>query len=270
MKEGSTGLITLEASTDVTEGDDPYAVSLMINFLYESDYQPQLLQTTSLVGEQGEQGDHEDLRLGVEAHVSKSTYDETPVDDNKEEMWISSKKGKKAKKKSAAFRMKDPSAEEETPPEPPTASAKSFVAVHAKVFALGSKYEIPHLQRRSLANFKAATRLWSRDGLIESIPIAFTTALDNNSLRITIKAIVTANSALLIDDPAFQDVINGIEGLAFELFRQQTHYRGGQRTCLGCRAVYRSRCAAQGCLSHWGEMHTCDKGDICMNCRNNE
>ena len=85
----------------------------------------------------------------------------------------------------------------------PTPSGKSFLAVHAKVFALGSKYDIPHLQRRSLAKFKAAARVLSKAEPIESMPIAFNTAPDNDGLRIAIKAIITANSARLIDDSAY-------------------------------------------------------------------
>ena len=147
--------------------------------------------------------------------------------------------------------------------------ARSFLPVHAKVFALGSKYDIPHLQRRSLAKFKAAARLWSKDELVESIPIAFNTAPDNNSLRVAINAIITANSARLTDDSVFEDAVNGVEGLAFELFRQQTLHRRGRRTCLGCNLVYKSRCAVDGCPPNgFGERHKCDKGDICMSCRN--
>ena len=190
MKEGSTGAITLKASNDVTEGDDPYAVSLMITFLYENDYQPRLLQTTSLLDKHEDDGEP---GFEIEAQVSKSTNNEALVDYDQDEMWMSSKNGKKAKKKSAALRMKD-SSEEASPPVPPIAFAKSFLAVHAKVFALGSKCDIPHLQRRSLAKFKAAARLWSKDDLIESIPIAFTTAPDDNSLRIAIKAMIREQS----------------------------------------------------------------------------
>ena len=265
IKEGTTGVITLEAANDVTEGDDPNAVGLMIACLYENDYQPLPPEITSLLDEHDNDRDTE---VVVEAHGTKSTHEATPVDDDQDEMWASSKKGKKAKRKSSALRGKD-STGKELSPAPPTASGKSFLAVHAKVFALGSKYEIPHLQTKSLAKFKAAARLWSKDELIESIPIAFNTAPDNDSLRIAIKAIITANSARLTDDSAFKGAVNGIEGLAFELFRLQTLHRQGQRTCLGCNLVYQSRCAVEGCLNHWGgELHTCDKGDVCVNCRN--
>ena len=273
MNERSTGVISLQAANDVIDGDDPYAVSLMITFLYENGYRAQLTQDTSLRVEHGKDGDTE---VADEAHILNSTDKDTLDHSDQKSMWASKASKSKKGKKSAVLRTKDSSGEE-IPPPPYVTFATSFLTVHARGFALGSKYDIPHLQRTSLAKFKAAACLWSKDDLlwskdelIESIPIAFTTAPDNNGLRIAIKAIITANSALLIDDPTFQDAINGIEGLAFELFRQQTHHRGGQRTCLGCSSVYKGRCAAQGCSSHWGsEMPTCDKDDVCMNCRNN-
>ena len=73
-------------------------------------------------------------------------------------MWVLLKKGKRAKRKSATLRGKD-STRKELSPTLPTASRKSFLEVHVKVFALSSKYEIPHLQTKSLAKFKAAARL---------------------------------------------------------------------------------------------------------------
>ena len=91
MKEGSTGVIMMKASNDVTEGDDPYAVSLMITFLYENDYQPRLLQTTSLLDEHEDDGDP---GFEIEAQVSKSTNNEALVDYDQDEMWMSSKNGK--------------------------------------------------------------------------------------------------------------------------------------------------------------------------------
>ena len=97
--------------------------------------------------------------VGVDASVSKITHEETPNDPVQDEMWTSSRKGKKARKRSVALRTRDYS-EEEICPVPPPASATNFLAVHARVFALGSKYDIPHLQRRSLAKFKAAARVW--------------------------------------------------------------------------------------------------------------
>ena len=142
---------------------------------------------------------------------------------------------------------------------------------NANVFALGSKYDIPHLQTKALTKFKVAARLWSKDELIESIPIVFNTAPDNDSLRVAINAIITANSAQLTNDSAFEDAVNDIEGLAFQLFRLQTLHRGGQRTCLGCSVVYESKCAVQGCPREvFGgvERHICDKTGICTGCYN--
>lgn len=259
-------MITLKAADDMTEGDDPNAIGLMITCLYQNDYQHLLPENTSLLDEHD---NSEDTMVGVEADVSKSALEETPIDNGQDEMWVSSKKRKKAKK-GAALRMKV-SSEEEMSSMPPTSSEKSFLAVHAKVFALGSKYDIPHLQTKALAKFKVAARLWSRDELVESIPIAFSTAPDNDSLRITLKAIITANSARLTDDSAFEDAVNGIEGLAFDLFRLQALHRGGQRTCLRCNVVYKSNCAIGGCPREgFGgfERHICDNAGICTHCYN--
>lgn len=261
-------MITLEAATNILEGDDPFVVGLMIAFLYENDDQPRIDQMTTLVDEHHED---EEPGIGIEAPVSESPNNEILASIDKGDTWIAGKgrKAKKEQKKSAAMRRRDSSEDMGSPP-PPAAFPKKLLPVHAKVFALGSKYDIPHLQRRSLAKFKADARLWSKDELIESIPLAFNTTLDNSSLRVAIKVIITENCALLADDLAFEDAVNGIEGLAFELFRLQTHHSRGQRICLGCNSVYESRCAVKGCpLDPFSrDRHTCDKGGLCVHCHN--
>lgn len=268
MKEASTGVVTLEAATNVVEGDEPSLVSMMIAFMYENDYDPRLEQNTLLADERHDDGEP---GIGIEAPLSESASKEMVASTNDEDDWVAGMstkaKKQKRKKKSTAPLMMDFSTELDTP-APPAAFANSFLPVHAKIFALGSKYHIPHLQDRALAKFKADACRWSKKELIESIAIAFNTSPDNDSLRDAIKAIITENSAQLTDDSAFEDAVNNIQGLAFELFKLQTYRNSGQRTCVSCNSVYQSRCAVEGCVkvSFGYSGHRCDKGSLCMNC----
>ncbi|KAK5162668.1 uncharacterized protein LTR77_011258 [Saxophila tyrrhenica] len=183
-KEGSTDVITLKAASDVIEGDDPSIVDLMITFLYENDYQPRLDQIALSIDEH-----HQDEGPGIAIEVpdSESTSNEVqgPIDHGNPMEVGKGKKAKGKKNKYASLRAQDLSEDINAPAARPT-NAESFLPVHAKVFALGSKYDIPHLQSRSIAKFKATACLWSKDELTEAISIAFNTAPDNNGLRVAI------------------------------------------------------------------------------------
>lgn len=265
-KEGSTGVIPLKAAEDVVEGDDPYIVGLMIAFLYENDYQPNIeppLSSLELEENCGASGGN------IEPVPSPSMCEEALVNFEPDHVmaddgWKPPKKNKKGKNKKTGSTKKDVSNEKISS----GASPKCSLAVHAKLFALGSKYDIPHLQTRSLAKFKAATQQpWSTDEFIESIPIAFNTAPDHDGLRTAIKAIIIEYSEEFTDDSAFQTAVADIEDLAFELFKLQTHHRRGQRICLECNSVYQSVCVLRGCpVDNFYENHTCDSRGFCANC----
>lgn len=107
-------MITLEAATDVTEGDDPFVVGLMIAFLYENDYQPRLDQITTVVDEHHKD---EEPRIGIEAPLSWSTNNDTlaNIDHSDTSIVGKGRKAKKKKKKSAAMWRQDSSEETGSP-----------------------------------------------------------------------------------------------------------------------------------------------------------
>jgi hypothetical protein len=151
---------------------------------------------------------------------------------------------KKGKKKTERLNMWQPVPQPEPVPEPvsedyylPTESTgtastvlygrSSFLEMHAKVFAIASKYDIRSLEHEACKKFKDQTqRSWEIADLIAAIHVVFNLTPDSElELRNVLKDTVVGHALTLVQHPDFEDAVASISGLAYDLFRRKTYTR---------------------------------------------
>ncbi|KAK3658020.1 hypothetical protein LTR56_000772 [Elasticomyces elasticus] len=92
--------------------------------------------------------------------------------------------------------------------------------MHAKVYAVAVKYQVPALQDLATRKFVAAVAAnWNHDSFAEAAHIVYTTTPDESrALRsVVVKTLLQYGS--LLDKPAVEGLVCGISGLAFELLK---------------------------------------------------
>jgi hypothetical protein len=257
--EGETGTIELEAANDPIEGDYPYAVELMIACLYTGDYDAAVQEHEETTTKD------EDGNLVVDDRESSTVTAAGSIQDGDTMSEFLSFKGKNKKKKWKK-RKKVPknllwqhrsAPLQAGPPE-------SVLDLHARMFALASKYDIPQLRTVSLTKFQNETQnSWHQVGFIVAIQTAFRTAPEDNSLWNLLEKTIVHKGSQLASDYGFELVVAKIPGLAISLFRQKCHWTDAQRICSNCKRIFLSNCAYEGCVK---EAHNCDTNGRCQSC----
>ncbi|KAI7321301.1 hypothetical protein KC315_g9178 [Hortaea werneckii] len=113
--------------------------------------------------------------------------------------------------------------------------------IHAKVYALGSKYQIPSLQSASLKKFeKAAVVAWATDEFVHAVHLVHSTTPDSDKgLRDVTARVILEHEDELCNKPAMEAVVRSFDGLAYNLFKEQTKRpkktKGPQ--CLTCNKI---------------------------------
>jgi hypothetical protein len=120
-------------------------------------------------------------------------------------------KDKKKGKKKRGFLAVEP------PPD-------SFLEMHAKMFAIASKYDIKSLEQTARAKFKAQFDCdWSPTDLIASIEIVCSHTPDSEfALRDALKDAIVRHATTLVKQPGFEGAVGNIDGLAYDLFCRKT------------------------------------------------
>jgi hypothetical protein len=264
VQEGQTGIIKLKAAEkdhpDLSD-DDPRAVKLMIDYLYLDDYDPKTASAVDPVPhvENGKveesvveravevaqtypvHSDHWSSNAVVStgfgtapsvfggtnssprsifssaapaAFGAPSTAFGHPSQPQLNEDFSvfggSKKKGKKGK-----------SAAAEPPPD-------SFLEMHAKVFAIASKYDIKSLERVAREKFKDQSKGdWLPADLIAAIDVVFNgTPEPETELRNALKDAIVRCAITMVQHPGFEESVAHINGLAYALFRRKTYVHG--------------------------------------------
>ncbi|KAI6799312.1 hypothetical protein KC363_g7669 [Hortaea werneckii] len=91
--------------------------------------------------------------------------------------------------------------------------------MHAKVYALGCKYQIPSLQSTSLKKFEeAATLAWATDEFVHAVHLIYSTTPDSDTaLREVAARVILEHDDELGNKPAMEAVIRSFDGLAYNL-----------------------------------------------------
>ena len=249
-------MIVMEAADDPVEGDDPDAVRLMITCLYSGDYQA----ATEQHGTTGTKDEHDDVLCIDRGPCLATTVDTLDQDGSGDE--ISSSPGKRKKRKGGTEKSTWCLASSSTD----AASPRNFLGLHARLFALGSKYEIPQLHMVSLAKFRIEMeRTWQQPDFIKAIRIAFETAPETNGLRDIIKSTIVEKGSQLANDPDFNEVVGDIPGLGTVLFEQKCQWADAQRVCSNCKRIYLSQDALAG---PEGDVYHLNSNGRCDHCCN--
>jgi hypothetical protein len=195
--------------------DDPRAVKLMIDYLYLGDYDAGTPTVTDPIPPVT-------IEHAVEARQTLQPREDPwnfdtgsiappPQSEFNEDMWGAPPTKKKKGKK---FRV--PAAE-----PPPDISP---LEMHAKMFAIASKYEIKSLEQTACEKFKAEfDRDWSTPDLIAAIDVVCNHTPDRKiELRNALKDAIARHAATLVEQPDFGKAVASIDGLAYELFSWKT------------------------------------------------
>jgi hypothetical protein len=106
--------------------------------------------------------------------------------------------------------------------EPPP---DSFLEMHAKMFAIASKYGIKSLERTAREKFKDQfDGDWSAADLIAAIEIVFNHTPEGEiELRNALKDAIVQHAAYLVQKPGFGEAVANIDGLVYDLFCRKTY-----------------------------------------------
>jgi hypothetical protein len=106
----------------------------------------------------------------------------------------------------------------------------SFLEMHAKVFAIASKYDIKTLERAACEKFRRqSVGEWSPADLIAAIDIVFNRTADDeisSELRNVLKEAIVRRAIDLVQYPGFKEAAESIDGLLFDLFCRKTNLHG--------------------------------------------
>lgn len=133
--------------------------------------------------------------------------------------------------------------------------------MHAKVYALGCKYQIPSLQKTSLGKFEAAAVLaWGSEEFVHAVHLVCSTTPDSDKgLRDAAARVILEHDDELCNKPAMEAVIRSFDGLSYSLMKEQTKRPKKTKgpTCLTCGNLRMEMC-------QWG--HSCNARFICCDC----
>jgi hypothetical protein len=141
------------------------------------------------------------------------------------------KKTKKDVKKGMSWKMAPPEPEPKPGLPLPIATlargdaSSSFMEMHAKVFAIASKYDTKSLERIAHQKFKDQTKCgWNITDLIAAMGIVFGQTPESElKLRRILKEVIVEHALTLVQYPGFEDAVARIDGLAYDLFPRKTH-----------------------------------------------
>jgi hypothetical protein len=232
LQEGQTGIVELRS----TEGecpdlgdDDPQAVKLMIDYLYLEDYDPSLTPASGSSTPVESKDGCENIERTAEVAQTEDSFvgSAQPVED----MWGLNMKKTKKDKKGTNRTVAPPEPEPEPEPLLPVTTrargdaSSSFMEMHAKVFAIASKYDIKPLERIARQKLKDQTKCeWNIADLTAAMAIVFGQTPESElKLRRILKDVIVEHALTMVQDPGFEDAVSRIDGLAYDLFRRKTY-----------------------------------------------
>lgn len=153
-----------------------------------------------------------------------------------------------------------------------SSSGSAILSTHAKMYSLGSKYNIPSLQAVALNKFEnAAKSHLDKDDFAAATRVAFGTTPDtDNDLRALLMGVILDNMYELLRHAEFVNAINDIDGLVLELLKYQTAKRFAKRIAYRvCGTSMAKTCAGSSKRNaHSFVSCDCDSDSYCGRCPN--
>jgi hypothetical protein len=126
--------------------------------------------------------------------------------------------------------------------------------MHARLYALGSKYGINSLQEVAKIKFaEAATYAWNHSDFITAAEIVYTTTPDTDKgLRDIVSRTIVEHAAVITGRPRMEQCIRGIDGLAYDLFNSKStleaEVKSSSCNTIDCGTRHTDDCATCGDL----------------------
>lgn len=222
-QEGKDSIIELKAVESYGDEedlscDDPEAIGLMLDYMYCGDYNLR-------------SGEPVDTRSPDALIRPQIFWNSEPADSELVDLidydWDKPTKarGKRSsKKKHGIYFGSAPDPEDEIGPSDGIEQPRGSLTMHSRLYALGCKYNLKHLSDVAEAKMQEAVRgVWERQDFAKAISTALgSTTGSDVGMRTTIINTILSCSANLVNDDLIKKAIEGIDGLAFELFRLQS------------------------------------------------
>ncbi|RMZ00526.1 hypothetical protein D0860_07962 [Hortaea werneckii] len=133
--------------------------------------------------------------------------------------------------------------------------------MHANVYALGCKYQIPSLQSAALKKFEEAAALaWATDEFVHAVHLVHSTTPDSDKgLRDITARVIVEHGDELCTKLAMEAVVRSFDGLAYNLMKEMT--KRSKKTkgpkCLTCNKISIRECE---------DKYYCGRQSISCNC----
>lgn len=211
----------LENEEDDFSCDDPGDVALMIDYMYLGDYQPKPVRISEEPKEDRSMRPPETAHANAIAAGSTEATEEggttaiegPPIENNTNDTGAVSEARIPKEKKSKLTKSKKKKR-----------LGIGRLSTHARLYAMGSKYNIPSLKSQATSKFLSeASKEWNSRDFARAITVAFESTLDTDrGFRDAIVSVVLEQSTAMASDEHIATAIKSTEGLAFELFEQQS------------------------------------------------
>ena len=195
----------------------------MMDYFYLDDYDPGTISAPDQVSPGPDNGD---VNTATDEHTTESLRQST---DTVFGFGVSAKKKNKAKKKGLDFRYADePEPEPKSPLPDSTGRDANVLELHAKVFAMASKYDIKPLELTARKKLKdELKREWRTDDMIAAMDVVFNRTPEGEiKLRTALKNAIVRCAIDVVQHPGFEEAVADIDGLAYDLFRRMSYVRG--------------------------------------------
>jgi hypothetical protein len=247
LQGGYIGIVELRSAEGGCPGlgdDDPQGVKLMIDYLYIEEYDPSITPALGSYNPAECKDGRDDIEHALEVAQKAKCHQADSIERSweaqvaapvvfpvgpvrpVEDMWRSARdKTKKEVKKGMSWNVALPEPEPESslsiaiPARGDVSS--SFMEMHAKVYAIASKYDNEPLARIARRKLKVQTKCDRNiTDLTAAMAVLFSqTPGSELKLGRILKGVMVGLALDVVQDPDFEDAVARIPGLAYDLFR---------------------------------------------------
>lgn len=223
-------LKSLEEGGNEPELDDPELVSCMFTCMYTGDYQ--LPQSTNIT---------EPGMLPHDGGRSPELDSEMQTDEDRTRSVSQEGVQEQVKPETAAFDVAE------------TASLDletDSLTGHAKIYAIGWKYDYPFVREIALQKFRTALQQpWHNEDFVAAIPVVFESTPDSDPvLRQHLVSAIFQNFDSLVTDSTFEAAVRATDGLEYQLLKGWSRSRRIESVaCWNCTRTTLQHCSNDGC-----------------------
>ena len=218
-------------------GDDPKLVRLMLDYLYQSDYEFKAETCNGLASDE-EHVPNPESPVAQAIDKFEGLVVASPQEEAREDLWsLPSKSPGKKGKRDSRFGQASQSGLESKSATIDGSARHGFdeteLHVHAKVYALADKYGIRDLENVAQAKFAdAASRHWNTGSFPLAIQVVYSSTPDNHQgLRDVVINTISKHRELLMKAEV-ETLVKNVNGLAFGLLESAWGLRRSTQTGL--------------------------------------